>query len=111
MTKHVRAEEAQANLSALLEAVARGEGPLVIEQRGQPLATLVSLADLQRLGVSIGEPLPPRKSLSDVVAEMTDDERIDDALIDEMVRRIYEERADDARRQAERLGLVSDVSD
>ena len=93
MSRRVSMEQAQTDLSALLDEVARGEGPLVIEQGGQPRAALLSLADLRRLQAG-GQKAPARGALA-LVGAWQD---LDDAIIDEMVRDIYETRAADTSR-------------
>lgn len=50
MTKTVTTAEAKARFSELVSQVAYGGDQVIIERRGKPLAALVSISDLERLG-------------------------------------------------------------
>ncbi|MCH7801764.1 MAG: type II toxin-antitoxin system Phd/YefM family antitoxin [Chloroflexi bacterium] len=50
MKKTVSVTQAKAQLSALMAEVAHGGQHILIERRGKPLAALVSVEDLERLG-------------------------------------------------------------
>jgi prevent-host-death family protein len=94
--KTVSAAQAKARLSELLARVAYGGDQYVIERRGKPVAALVSVDDLARLGRD--EPPDPDRpkgllSLVGLWADLVTDEEMD-----EMVAHIYAEREKDVGR-------------
>ena len=48
--KHISAADAKAHFSALIAEVEHGKAHIVIERHGRPVAALVSIEDLERLG-------------------------------------------------------------
>jgi len=50
MMKHVSAADAKAHFSSLISEVEHGKAHIVIERHGRPVAALVSMEDLERLG-------------------------------------------------------------
>ncbi len=93
MVKRVSAAQAKAHFSELVAQVAYGGQRIIIERRGQPLAALVSLADLTR--VQRQEEVAPRGALA-LVGAWSD--LLEDGELDALVADIYEQRARDIAR-------------
>jgi prevent-host-death family protein len=94
MMKHVSAADAKAHFSALISEVEHSKAHVVIERHGRPVAALVSMEDLERLGDNGNAPTEPQGLLGIVGAwgEMEDEE------IDAIVRDIYAQREKDMPR-------------
>ena len=91
-TKRISTAEAKAKLSELLARVAYGNEQYVIERRGKPVAALVSVEDLERLGEKAAPAERPQGALAlrGLWADIMTDEEID-----EFVAHIYTERERD----------------
>ena len=80
--------KAKAELSALMSEVSNGGQPVVIEKRGKPVAALVSMKDLERLGHAIDP--NPRGLLS--LVGLSAEAGLEDWEVDEMIADIYKGR-------------------
>lgn len=87
--KRVSAAQAKAQFSALVAEVAYNGARVIIERRGRPLAALVSLDDLERLGRGRTLSTQPRGALALVGAWR----ELEDREIDALVEDIYAQRA------------------
>lgn len=94
MTVRVDIARAEAHLAELVAGIAAGRGRVILEQGGQPVAALVSLDELERLGGSDAA-TTKRGALALVGAWGA---IIDDGDIDAMVEHLYEQRESDAGR-------------
>ena len=94
MAERVSASQAKARLSALLAEVAYKGKHFIIEQRGKPVAALVSVEDLERLERGQAAPARPHWALS-LVGAWRD---LEDEEIDTLVAEIYATREKDTGR-------------
>ena len=97
MVKRVSAAQAKAQLSALASEAAYGGQHIIIERRGQPLAALVSISDLERLERERATSSQPRGALALVGAWRA----IEDQDLDSLVKDIYSQRERDLGRPVE----------
>jgi prevent-host-death family protein len=81
VVRTVSAAEAKAHFSALMAEVAHAGKHVVIERRGKPLAALVSMADLKRLGRTEETGARPQGALALAGAWREVEEQRLDALI------------------------------
>jgi prevent-host-death family protein len=93
--KHVSAADAKAHFSSLIAEVEHGNTPIVIERHGRPVAALVNMDDLHRLGPERTTAKEPQGLLAAVGAWA---DLMDDEEIDAMVRDIYAQRVKDMPR-------------
>lgn len=91
--RRVSTAEAKAKLSELVGAVAFRGDRVVIERRGRPVAALISLEDAERLDEP-RKPVRPRGALA-LVGAWSD---VEDVVIDDLIKEIYESRARDIGR-------------
>ena len=97
MAERVSAAKAKAQLSTLMAEVAYGGKRFIIERRGKPLAALISVDELERLGQS-QEPSGPADWTLGLVGAwsgLTDEE------IDSFIEEIYSSREKDVPRPVE----------
>jgi prevent-host-death family protein len=86
MMKNVTASQAKARLSELMAEVALQGQQVVIQRRGRPIAALVSMEDLNRLGSAPAQAARPAGALALVGAwAEVEDENLD-AIVDEIYR-------------------------
>ena len=100
MKKTVSVTQAKAQLSALMAEVAHGGQHILIERRGKPLAALVSVEDLERLGAEGPTSDHPLGALGLIGAW----EEVGDDVIDAMIDVIYKARDENTGRNVV-LGL------
>lgn len=90
--RRVSATEAKANFSALIAQVAHGGQQVVIQCRGTPMAALVSVEDLERLGGGSSGARYPGGALALVgLWDVVEDETID-ALVEDIYRSRYQDK-------------------
>jgi prevent-host-death family protein len=94
MVKHVSAADARAHFSALISEVEHGNARIVIERDGHPVAALVSIEELERLGDNGNISTEPQR-LSGIVGAWGE---LEDEEIDAIVRDIYVQREKDMPR-------------
>ncbi len=92
------AAHAKAQLSALMAEVAYGGQHIIIERRGKPLVALVTVDELQWVEQNKAATPQPSGALA-LTGAWTG--LLDDAEIDSLVDRIYEEREKDTGRPVE----------
>jgi prevent-host-death family protein len=97
MSKKVSVAEAKARLSALMAEAAHGGKRILIERRGEPMAALVSVSDLERLEQGQPKSGRPRGAL----ALMGAWKEVGDWEIDALIADIYEARGRDTGRAVE----------
>ncbi|MCY3912227.1 MAG: type II toxin-antitoxin system Phd/YefM family antitoxin [Chloroflexi bacterium] len=97
MTTRVSVAKAKAELSALMATVAYQGQHVIIERRGRPMAALVSVDDLERIGRERAASARPRGALA-LIGAWSD---VDDREIEAMVADIYAAREQDTGRQVE----------
>jgi prevent-host-death family protein len=93
----VSATEAKAHLSALMEEVAHGGQPLIIERRGQPLVAMVRVQELAHPWAAPERSVCPAGALA-LVGAWSD---VDDSEVDAVIEGIYRMRELGVGRQVE----------
>lgn len=94
MTTRMNLGEAKAKLSAVVEDVHRTANRYLVMRHGKPAAAIVSVEDLTRLDES--DPLAPSPAGAMSLVGLWAD--VEDDALDEVLRDVYESRANDPGR-------------
>lgn len=98
MRKKIAAAAAKAKLAGLIDSVAYRGDQIIIERRGKPMAALVSIADLEL--IQERQPLSPDPKGALALLGLWKD--VPEKEIDDMIKKIYEDRHPPAARRAVR---------
>lgn len=96
MAERVSVVRARTHFATLVAKVAANGIPIIIERRGRPLAALVSLHDFQQVARQGATSAQPHGALALVGAWQAIDDRVLDALVEDL----YAQRREDIVRPA-----------